>query len=551
MYNLLIVDDEKIIREGIYELLSMDESLELNLSTAASGVEAQQILESRKIDIVLTDIQMPQMTGIELMALIQERWPYCKIIFLTGYSEFDYVYKVHQHARYVLKAEEDSKIIEAVRDAIDEIENDFLIESMVRDTGRWQQQQKGYERAIFMEDLLDGFASPENLTQELADGLGMALDVEKDTYYLVMKFEGDETASYHEWMKRYESMQLLLDKYFFEAMEGIAADYSKSFLLLLLQPKKLISQERRIRMIQGTGELFQKACMKNFNLTVSMIIGAEPAPIPEIIERFQTLKPKLLMLSESNIMKLDKEPQRETNSENEIRNQHINLIHSRIQMIDYYFENSNEELVTAVVCEVSDLFNEVVSMHDLLAVEIYSNIAAKLLGYINRFELSQEMCFKISVINLYNVTLHKSWREAFDYLIEIIHFIFELKQANQDRKNVDVINRIKKYIKEHLSDDTSLDVLADHAQLSPEYLLRLFKKREDMTILQYVNDLKLIKAKRMLEDFNKPIKDIAQELGFTSSGYFSRFFKSKTGVTPQNYREKVEENRKDTAFGNE
>lgn len=91
----------------------MEESPELDLATASSAVEAQDILEKRKIDVVIMDINMPQMSGLELYDIIRERWPYCKVIFLTGYSDFDYVYKVHKHAKYVLKAEDDDKILEA------------------------------------------------------------------------------------------------------------------------------------------------------------------------------------------------------------------------------------------------------------------------------------------------------------------------------------------------------------------------------------------------------------------------------------------------------
>ena len=91
MYRVLIVDDEKMIRDDVYGLLSMEESMELDLTTAASGVEAQAILEKRKIDIVIMDINMPQMSGLELYDIVRERWPFCKVIFLTGYSDFDYV----------------------------------------------------------------------------------------------------------------------------------------------------------------------------------------------------------------------------------------------------------------------------------------------------------------------------------------------------------------------------------------------------------------------------------------------------------------------------
>lgn len=75
---------KKMIRDDVYGLLSMKESLELDLTTAASGVEAQAILEKRKIDIVIMDINMPRCQVWSCTNIVRERWPFCKVIFLTG-----------------------------------------------------------------------------------------------------------------------------------------------------------------------------------------------------------------------------------------------------------------------------------------------------------------------------------------------------------------------------------------------------------------------------------------------------------------------------------
>lgn len=539
MYDLLIVDDEKIIREGIYELLSMEESLELNLSVASSGIEAKDILESRKIDIVLTDIQMPQLNGLELLEIIRERWPQCKVIFLTGYSEFDYVYKVHQHARYVLKAEEDSKIIEAVQQAIEEIENDFYLESMVIDTDILRQQQKVYERDLLLRDLIEGYAPPEVLDQAMAEEHDIQLKVDREVYFVVIKRDTDRKETYQEHLIENENIRILLNKYFLQEMSGCYVEYGRNFILVLLQPKKLIHVSSNIKMIQAMSEFFQKACIKNIGITMSVIIGSEPVKINQVIERFYSLKAKLLMVSEANIIRSENSGSDATSTSDE------NQIRSKAQRFDYYFESSNKEMVIAILQDISDLVSGIPSMHNLIVVETYTSIAGKLLAYINQFELTTEMCFRINVINLYNVTLHSNWKDAFHYLMQISEFIFELNQANLERQNMNVVAKVKKYITEHINEDLSLYILAEYVKLSPEYLLRLFKKSENTTILQYTNDLRLAKSKKLLLDIEKPIKEIAEEMGFSSSGYFARFFKSKMNMTPQNYREKVVEGKLD------
>lgn len=92
------------------------------------------------------------------------------------------------------------------------------------------------------------------------------------------------------------------------------------------------------------------------------------------------------------------------------------------------------------------------------------------------------------------------------------------------------MNQVKNYIVEHLGGDTSVYNLAEQMHFSQEYLLRIFKKKEGVTILQYINDLKLSAAKQLLSEAELPVKEIAERLGFTSQGYFGRFFRNKTVV---------------------
>ena len=538
MYNLLIVDDEKIIRDGIFELLSLEDKLELNLFSAASAIEAESILEVRKIDIVLTDIQMPKMTGLELMDDILERWPHCRVIFLTGYSEFDYVYKVHQHARYILKAEDDSKIIEAVAETIEDIENDFLIERIALDSNLLKKRQQEYGVARLFYDLFHGFINISNITSGLFERLEIDLDINSEMYYMVIRHDHIIKDNYDEQMKITDDMQLLLDKYFFDYMHGVSYIYRKNFIVLLLQPVKKISRDRNIIELKGKSELFQKACMKNFSMSVAVAIGGSPLMLGDILDGFHISKARFMISNEDNLLVVDESAAIEPDS-GTIAEQRKNIIKSRLQLLDYYFENSNRELVISFITDTRSFFNEVSSMQDLFAVEIYSAISVKLIQYINQFNLSREIYDRINVYGLYNLTSHKNWQEAFSYLIDITEFIFELKTANLIKHNDDVINRVKKYIRDNLSGDTSLDALGDLVGLSPEYLLRLFKKSEDLTILQYINDLKIIKAKNLIADRELQIKEIAIELGFSSSGYFGRFFKSKTGLSPQGYRDQL------------
>ena len=92
MYRILIVDDEPMIVEGLCALFEEQDAVQLEVYKACLAAEALGIMNRRRIDILLTDIRMPAVSGIELMQRVRANWPACRIIFLTAFEEFEYAY---------------------------------------------------------------------------------------------------------------------------------------------------------------------------------------------------------------------------------------------------------------------------------------------------------------------------------------------------------------------------------------------------------------------------------------------------------------------------
>ena len=535
MYSVLIVDDEKMIRDDVYGLLSMEESLELDLTTAASGVEAQAILEKRKIDIVIMDINMPQMSGLELYDIVRERWPFCKVIFLTGYSDFDYVYKVHKHAKYVLKAEEDEKILEALRESVEEIENSLLLERL---TDLQREQQKKpllHERSMFLRELFEGYRGLSQLTGELSVQLGINLDPEKEVYYLLLRHEAWYCENYQEQQNSTQDCYQLLERYFLDFMRGAFFEYNKNYIVLLLQPEKLLHEETIVKMLAGAGELFQKALNKNLGRTVSILVGERPVTLSQLLQEFIGICDRMIWLSGEELVQ--EGLQKEALAKETLPEHKKQELMQMLWRLEYYLEGMEEENSLNVLLQLQTELQSVKSMHDLFALEAYCTISSRLIGWIKRLELHEELAFRVGTLNLYNVSMHANWQDAFGYLRHVAESIFSLKNQSVEKQTEDVVNQVKKYIVEHLDGDTSLYNLAEQVHFSQEYLLRIFKKKEGITILQYINDLKLAAAKQLLTDSELQVREIADRLGFASQGYFGRFFRNKTGLTPNAYRE--------------
>lgn len=124
MYNLLIIDDEPLILESLYQMVLKKKKEQLYLFKATNGPEALRIFESRHIDIMMTDICMPGMDGIRLQEIVREKWPDCQVIFLTGQKEFALAKRAVTPGviSYVLKTEEDSAILSAIDMAWERLE---------------------------------------------------------------------------------------------------------------------------------------------------------------------------------------------------------------------------------------------------------------------------------------------------------------------------------------------------------------------------------------------------------------------------------------------
>ncbi len=553
MYSVLIVDDEKMIRDDVYELFAMENDLELDLSTAASAVEAQSVMEQRKIDIAVMDINMPQMSGLELYEIVRERWPHCKVIFLTGYSDFDYIYKVHSHARYVLKAEEEENILIALRESIEELENDLLLEKL-SDLQREQEKKPlVHERSLFLMALFNGDSGLSQLTESLAAELDIGLNPGKDLYYVLLRHEAWHWRDYGEQQEFKQDFYKLIERYFLDIMQGTFFEYNVHYAVILLQPRKLLKEESILQMLAGTGELFQKALKKNLVKTTSILIGARPVAFELLIREFKAICDQAVWLDEEELTfrELSADGSSSMGAETfmeegysgtetagaslpEARKQELL---QKVWKLEYWLEGMEEENTLALLRELQGDLQGIRSMHDLFALEVYCSISSKLIGWIKRLGLQEAIALRVGTMNLYNVSFHENWRDAFGYLRNVAQNIFSLKKENAEKQTEDVVNRVKKYIVENLGGDTSLYNLADQVHFSQEYLLRIFKKKEGVTILQYINDLKLSAAKQLLAEAELPMKEIAERLGFASQGYFGRFFRNKTGLTPNAYRE--------------
>lgn len=134
MYRILIVDDDAIVVEGLSQLLAAHYKEELDICKAYGSEEASDMMKRTKLDIVISDIDMPWKSGLDMADDIMRYWPKCRIIFLTGYSDFNYIYSAMKKraSHFILKTEHDEHLLSVVQSVIDELDGERKKQDVLR-----------------------------------------------------------------------------------------------------------------------------------------------------------------------------------------------------------------------------------------------------------------------------------------------------------------------------------------------------------------------------------------------------------------------------------
>jgi two component transcriptional regulator, araC family len=535
MYKLLIVDDELENLEWLEELFRYEAPRELEIYTALSARKAIEILNSVKCDIVLTDIKMPKMSGMELYHHIKENWPRCRVIFLTGYRDHETLYEAAQDksVRYLLKTEGDAKIMDTVMEAVYELDRQREELTLERERGILFEKARYWIKKDFWEQAVTG-TGIELPGQRKLEELGISLKADYPVLFFLGHIEEVGTNISRE---RVEGVMELITK----SMPGILrielCVMEQRYLLLLVQPKMLDAYtdwKRAFRVSYGALEDVQDICAGEPGLVIKFAVDREPVSFEQLSEKYYKLKKGIAsMLSEegSGIMEI-----RESAEEAGKEDCQFEAKLSRLPLLTEYLEKGSREEGLKVLSELTAPLLQGASRHDIKALELYYNISMIYLKVISLNGLEEKIPFRIGLYKLTNAESFNSWEEAVDYLKETYYAIsVSLEESRGDRQD-QTLNKVEKYIHEHLGEDLTLTVLADVGGFNAAYLSRIFKQKYQCNLSVYIINERVKQAKKLLVETDEKINRIGEMVGYLTPHSFTRVFKAAEGITPAEYR---------------
>jgi len=495
-YNILIVDDEKIEREGVAFLIQKFD-FPMVLHKAENGVKALELLEQETIDIILCDIKMPYMNGMDLSAKVKVLYPEIKVIFLTAFAEFSFAKQAIELGAfgYLLKPIVPEEFEDIMNKLLETCEQEEMKRNQAAQFEKVSLDVLKYEEERKMFELINGLHSPASgeTPQQLIKRMIL---LSCNSAF----FDRDK----QDWA---ESLQQAVGEHCNELV------LNESQCLLFLEDNGKFNFPEIASRIQ---ELFELTFLQTV-----FIVGSDPIKEnTQYRSEFEKLEQLLTyqFFAENSLIMAHHEPS-EQDSE---------FVNTSMENIRKAFEAKE---VNIVKYHLDILFSH------LQARPKYSQFYIKVM----LFEL-----IKLAKSRL------KEWKEndqqtanAIDsakYMTDARKLLDDIverwEKGLADKPNSSSqINHVKSLVQQHYMDSISLEWLAAKIYLTPSYLSFLFHKETGISLQKYITTFRMEQAERLVRETSMKIVDISRSVGYANQSYFCAIFRNHYGKTPQKYRE--------------
>lgn len=532
MYKVLIVEDEVPVRNRIIESVNWaDIGLEV-VYGAGDGQEALDFLEDHQVELILTDIYMPFIDGMELARRVRESNQYCKIVFLTGYNEFDYAKEAIElnASKYLLKPitkEELCQVLIEMKEALDQD-----IEAMKNLTKLEDQYEKSlsFLRDKLLFDIIAGFM-PSNRIQQACRNLNC--DYQSNYYRLgIIEVVHKSSIGQEQWAEDYSLLHFAM----FNIAKELFSDNHDTKVLLGDQGKLYVVFTSML------AEGFEKVAFDGLSELLNTIRHIYKMPLTAgLSSQYQGLD-ELKYAYEEAMSAMD---------------------YSLIEGINRVIVTADIEGVTPMKRQkLEGTMTEIVACLKVNKTDEAKEHLAMLIEQVkfNRYGLNEIktliLALMTRIFDGYNqMCLTEAMKETLDFtLVETLHYLEDftqvevqiqetidrlsgqLLQSRQNDKNHLVLEAINHIETSYMHADLDIKEMSDHLHVSASYFSRIFKSAKQQTFLEFLTAYRMDKAKALLKSSDLKVYEISTAVGYEDPHYFSYNFRKNVGTTPLKFR---------------
>ncbi|TLS38414.1 response regulator [Pseudalkalibacillus caeni] len=515
MLRIMVVDDERIEREALKMIIKREIDDAEIVGEAGNGRQAIDIANERKPDLILMDIKMPGIDGVEAVKEIKKRQPRSRFIMISAFNTFEYAKEVMQQGvkEYLLKPSKKQEVV----DAILRVKKEIIEER--REYNDKQKLEQRFNKALhFMQSEWSISLLVDHVQELDLNEWGELLEIEiKCGYAFVVELKEDtDKEAFLQWLKGFvdehsPDASLLSPNHdeklpvFFltDKIDGNDKNDFKAHILPFI--RNLIyhcEQDFRFRPHIGIGMPYDSVhqISKSYYEALHALERMDPdEQVTYLFSTEESAKQNASMLSF----------QKEKNMLETIKNGDLS---SAMQKFEFYLNDLSEDASV-------DLEKFAFSLNEffIIATRMINDLGIP----IDRFTPFESDVSKQELEN-----------KSVQLLRQIVEKIqtWRLVQAKGKLENA------SEYIRDNYEKSLTLETVANYVDLSPYYLSKLFKEKKGITFIDYLTEIRIEKAKDFMLDPEVSLKEICFKVGYKDPNYFSRVFKKKVGKSPKQFR---------------
>lgn len=539
MIKIFLVEDEIAIRKGIKNSIDWEKEGYEFVGEAGDGELAYPMILKTKPDILITDIKMPFMDGLQLSKLVRKELPATKILILSGYDEFEYAKEAIklQVAEYLLKPISSAKLLDVLAQVKEVIRQEQEEKELIKKYKEDMKENRELEKERFLNQIITQNLS---LAQILETGESLGMDLSAPLYnILLLKIteNGGKQETYAEIESALDTLSGV-----FSFRRGVDE------WLFLLTADDAEKMERRI-----------ESCRK----TVRQITEKTDPPVEYFgalgnpVERLREIKNSLKEAEKkfafqyfkkwNQILEIpvrdvgsSENPQTEKKENEELLISSVqvdklnhkiieNFIHTGLRrevsnFVDDYFMSLGEKSVQSL------MFRQYVAMDFYLAAVAF----LERLGFSSK-ELV-ERCGDLKEMEQVIQTIEQTK----EYIKKVLDATLECRESVSRKRYSDLLKEAVSYIEHHYEEeDISLNQVAASVNISPSHFSTIFSKEMGETFIEYLTNVRMERAKQLLRSSTMKTAEIAYAVGYKDAHYFSYLFKKVQKCTPREFRTQV------------
>lgn len=519
--KLMIIDDNKQLLEGLNKNIDWTIYGITEIMTASDGEKAVEIFRNFLPDIVISDVLMPYMTGLEFLEIAKGIKPEIKVIMVSGHAEFEYAIRAMRYgvSAYELKPIKVQQLISDVSALVKEIRQEKKEQVVL-------QQHNQLHRNRLLMDILTGYIADETVIKEFFE-----------EYYCEL-LQSHQVALL--WLSVRDSYkgQTTEQKIYLEKIIGESLSEQQDFFLLGYEERNYYiafgssaSILEQINKQHIAAQLFQSVSLKMQEMRISLSAGCGRFhPLVKISKGYE---------ESSYVLKL-KEMERESSFsifQETTKEEIVRLRNQQLKMIQELFLAKEGEEDVDTEQKIRAIFGLFIEYHIFLrslCMEITMKVAEMIEHYYAKIG---EILTDIQEQNIYQkIEKAENVEECSSICIEEYRRLKQYVNENKGRTFSATVNRAREYISKNYAEPLTVGSVAEIVGKTANYLSHTFKVECGCSLSEYIHMVRIRKAKELLFNTNMMVYEVAERVGYSNYIHFSQVFKKYEGISPSQLR---------------